>query len=538
MSSNGGTPSATISTARRGRPSSEDSGIDNFRRRTGARCACLPPQLQHQQRLPMALSPSHTPPQSRMLTLLSTLYLPSLLRRHSIRKDIRALTSWSEENLDEELRLISQGLGQGGKGTTGHQHLPSFLAHIRRCVENKPHTVIAYAWVLYLVLFSEGRMLRKLLENSVHLHQADNNRNEESRHPPEAAFWLQASHVLPCGRQIAPSPHLLDQGLPLSFWQFDTGDGSDDTLKREFKRRLSSVEGLLTRREKDDVVKEAVCLFENLVLVVTHLDGVLASHTPPFSSFSTDMSASRTLAERRGSRTTRHLAIPERRYCQTTQQQQNSRVAPAMGNDESRDDHARRDSWVDVLGTRVRDSIAVAKHRMENNRSDKGPSSDEKEANIDKSPAELEAQPGTPSASHTRLEDNRDDGIPDLAVVPPLHERLHGSTTLSMTPVITSLSVSAPSSETSPTTPDSLTSPSTSSSVSAHQGRTSTRRKRKVKFAPEPKSPRRESKWRKPLSSPSAKAQSADDEEGLGWKGMLFALVLTGAWMGIGYFWA
>ncbi|KAL5609061.1 hypothetical protein FOVSG1_003742 [Fusarium oxysporum f. sp. vasinfectum] len=61
--------------------------------------------------------------------------------------------------------------------------------------------------------------------------------------------------------------------MPLRFFHFQTPEDGED-LKREFKRRLASMEGQLTAREKQDIVQESICIFDNMTLLVQQLDMV------------------------------------------------------------------------------------------------------------------------------------------------------------------------------------------------------------------------------------------------------------------------
>jgi len=194
-------------------------------------------------------SESHTPPPASLpdcpphvRTALTNLYLPTLLRSPFLHADLRAITGWSQAEVSTQLRLAA------ASGRLAH-----FLAHTKRSVSHNPHVLLAYAWVLYMALFSGGRFLRATLEEA----------------PP--AFWkAKADSVAPCGCTCYQPA---GGKLPLSFFRFATPEDGED-LKREFKRRLVEVEETLSDQEMAEVVQEAICVFDNMVLLVGQLDGV------------------------------------------------------------------------------------------------------------------------------------------------------------------------------------------------------------------------------------------------------------------------
>lgn len=90
---------------------------------------------------------------------------------------------------------------------------------------------------------------------------------------PGHTFWDRKSDpVAPSGR-ACEEPVFDGEGLPLSFLRFATPEDGED-LKAEFKKRLGEAEAQLEAEEVDEVVREAVCIFENMMLVVGQLDGV------------------------------------------------------------------------------------------------------------------------------------------------------------------------------------------------------------------------------------------------------------------------
>ncbi|OAA36259.1 heme oxygenase [Metarhizium rileyi] len=211
--------------------------------------------------------------------LLDSLHLPGLVRTARLVADVQSITGWTEDATREQLAIVSR---------TGH--LAEFVSHIKRAIRNKPHVLLAYSYIMYMALFAGGRFVRATLESA------------------DEGFWdTTASSAMPVPRpredklveetprqeqaeSLLRRPH---GDLPLRFFHFDTPDDGED-LKRDFKRQLADGEAMLSYREKHDIVQEAICIFENMILVVAQLDIVLASgpvRTPPDSPISVDSAA-------------------------------------------------------------------------------------------------------------------------------------------------------------------------------------------------------------------------------------------------------
>lgn len=236
----------------------------------------------------------------RIHSVLSSLRLTGLMRSESLLSDILAITGWSEDVVDEELKAVAQ---------TGR--LGDFIAHIKRSVNNHPHVLIAYAWVLYMALFSGGRFIRSTLESA------------------GPSFWsATCDPIQPSGRAcsepiptqqqnpFSPSDPESETNLsppPLSFFRFATPQDGED-LKQSFKSRLHEAQHVLTLEEHAHVVREAICIFDNMNLLVAHLDTLFTHSNPPTSS-------------------------------------------------SSRASSIKSSSWTTLLGRRIRDSVAVAKER-------------------------------------------------------------------------------------------------------------------------------------------------------------------------------
>ena len=203
--------------------------------------------------------------QPRMRTVLTALRVPGLARAAALQRDVVALTGWSRHTVAEHLDDAAES-----------PVLAEFLHHVRHAVAARPHVLVAYAWVLYMALFSGGRVIRASLERV---------------HP---AFWVPAwaSASPTSARRHSEAEDEGAGGPPLRFFSFDTagastehenGDahagadangGDGEALKATFKRRLAETEGLLTADERDDVADEALAIFVFLVRVVEELDDI------------------------------------------------------------------------------------------------------------------------------------------------------------------------------------------------------------------------------------------------------------------------
>ncbi|KAI0459812.1 heme oxygenase-like protein [Xylaria acuta] len=179
---------------------------------------------------------------ARIHSLLAKLYFEGLQRSQALQRDLISLTGWSGRTLAEQLNHASES-----------PVLSDFLNHTRKSVEKSPHVLVAYAWVLYMALFSGGRFIRASLENIY----------------PE--FWIPASAQQPTPASFTSATNT--GSLPLNFFRFDTPvDGED--LKLEFKQRLLDSEGVITESEREEIVQEARCIFDYMIRLVGELDDI------------------------------------------------------------------------------------------------------------------------------------------------------------------------------------------------------------------------------------------------------------------------
>lgn len=240
--------------------------------------------------------------------MLAHLYPAKLVRAQTLREDIAALMEVSVEHVDAHVSDI----------LSGSSEVLQILARISEIIQAKPHVLVAYAWVLYMALFSGGRYIRASLANAA---------------GSGASFWarnpspVRTSHAVYSGARVASLPSLPigddigaftgtgdsktsaamplnripvrrssrahaqcvsdftlgnkieNQGIGLSLFHFP-GEEDGEDLKREFKARLLDVEILLQEQEKLDIVQESVKIFEDLHALVEILDELCALDKP------------------------------------------------------------------------------------------------------------------------------------------------------------------------------------------------------------------------------------------------------------------
>jgi heme oxygenase len=129
---------------------------------------------------------------------------------------------------------------------------------IRASVRAKPHTVLAYTWVMYMALFNGGRIIRN------HLIGAGSGFWQVSKTP---ANFERVSKELGA-HEARLSAVLVDH---LQFWCFDSDSDGDD-IKEDSKGRFDIAATQLSASERVDIVDEAVRIFEMLREMVDWLD--------------------------------------------------------------------------------------------------------------------------------------------------------------------------------------------------------------------------------------------------------------------------
>jgi heme oxygenase len=218
---------------------------------------------------------------SRTHSLLSHLRLPGLLRAGRLRADIRVLTGTPEHKIGEQLNAVSK-----------NGRLAEFIAHTKKAVEANPHVLLAYAWVLYMALFSGGRYLRASLKEAGGTGVDFWTRDPSPVRPYSAtqdasprrgsiSWTIDPTTVRPStrsrSRRRSSSESVTSKMVPgMSFFNF-VGEEDGEDIKREFKKRITEAEVLLTPGEKEDIVTEAGHIFKFMVSMVAELDAVMGT---------------------------------------------------------------------------------------------------------------------------------------------------------------------------------------------------------------------------------------------------------------------
>lgn len=212
---------------------------------------------------------------TRTNAMLSDLFSPGLLRSERLRLDISSLTGKSLQEVDENLSHYPKN----------NSALSRFLQHIQSSVALRPHVLVAFAFVLYMALFSGGRIIRATLYNAgPGFWHPSPSRSAFDEQPAQPEIFINSN----LNKQSTRSSELglpnaaLAPGLattpgneatqPLhQFFHFPGNEDGED-LKREFKRHFAGIETWLSDREKMDIVEAAQQIFHFINEIVEDLD--------------------------------------------------------------------------------------------------------------------------------------------------------------------------------------------------------------------------------------------------------------------------
>lgn len=173
-----------------------------------------------------------TAPSPQLAAFLQTLRPKGLIRSSRLKRDLEYLLGLHPTDLEV---LLAKYPGD---------QVAEFCTHIRKSVNEKPWTLISYAWCFYMAVFSGGRWIRGGL----------------LRAPAE--YWPATAEELDL-----PS-------LGLSFWHFP-GPHDGEDIKAEFKKRLEGAEALFTPDERVDIIEEAKNIFTLCASLVEELDAMV-----------------------------------------------------------------------------------------------------------------------------------------------------------------------------------------------------------------------------------------------------------------------
>jgi heme oxygenase len=173
-------------------------------------------------------TPTGTAHQREIKAWLSTLRPASLKRSSRLKRDLQYLPELDRSafaSLDDEI-----------------------TSHILSLAAAKPHTLVAYTWVMYMAIFSGGRWIRS------------------QRASAEPEFWTAHTNAGPALAEKTPL------GMPgFSFLSFD-GEQDGEDIKVEYKKRLAEGENLLSVEEREDITAASQELFERCIQIVKKLD--------------------------------------------------------------------------------------------------------------------------------------------------------------------------------------------------------------------------------------------------------------------------
>ena len=172
-----------------------------------------------------------------VLSSLIHLQIPALARTERLVDDLGVLLGVSRE---EVRRRIEHPVSP---------RTVEFVAHVRRVARDRPHVLIAYAWVMYMAIFEGGLWVGEELGKA----------RDGSWDLPDTTTSMSSSK------------------LGISFWYFPTsssanGDGDGEDIKLDFKHRLSDVASMLAPEHKADIIDEAKIIFELCAEMVMEMD--------------------------------------------------------------------------------------------------------------------------------------------------------------------------------------------------------------------------------------------------------------------------
>ncbi|KAK4546326.1 hypothetical protein LTR36_002003 [Oleoguttula mirabilis] len=153
------------------------------------------------------------------------------------------------ERLRRDLEHIAKRTGKPTPPLGAYEK--KLVQHIRDTINSRPHVLLAYAWVMYMAIFSGGRWIRQQFANA----------------GPE--FWTGEPGVALAEKQDKTD-------VPgFSFLSFE-GEEDGEDLKADFKARLVDTEVLLTDQERQEVIDGAHELFDHCIQLVGELDRKVA----------------------------------------------------------------------------------------------------------------------------------------------------------------------------------------------------------------------------------------------------------------------
>ena len=146
---------------------------------------------------------------------------------------------WRTQRLEADIAFLTEKVGAAQEPAK-----EELQARIKAAVAEKPHLLLAHAWVLYMAVFSGGRHIRAMLVGA------------------GKEFWG------------------TDGEGGKSFFYFEGQEDGED-IRTEFKRRFLEADGLFSEIQKDEIVAEAKWIFDAVIGTVTALDQQLGPPKSP-----------------------------------------------------------------------------------------------------------------------------------------------------------------------------------------------------------------------------------------------------------------
>ena len=171
-----------------------------------------------------------------VLNGLRRLCPPKLERAGRLRRDLERLGANEMREAGPRLKALTQ--------------------HISTSTPQKPHLLLAYAWLLYMALFSGGRYIRARLREA------------------GSGFWTTTGAETEKEKEEGGDIDINE--AVLSFWNFP-GEEDGEDVKAEFKERFAKIERWLTGEERDEVMQEAVYIMDSLLGVVKEIAEAVGS---------------------------------------------------------------------------------------------------------------------------------------------------------------------------------------------------------------------------------------------------------------------
>ncbi|TKA82330.1 hypothetical protein B0A49_00071 [Cryomyces minteri] len=199
------------------------------------------------------LLPDHTLHAQDIRAFLAGLLPPGLMRSERLCGDLSVLSD-------------SFGVADDTAPCPG-KAVQAFVAHIKDAVSARNHVLVAYAWVMYMAIFSGGRWIRAQLLSASSPSEPTNN---------SGTFWPLPTRSTSENISQQPQHEERDEDEPdhppgLSFLHFP-GPSDGEDVKAAFKQRLEAAEPLFSADERREIVAEAGRIFGYCIDIVAELD--------------------------------------------------------------------------------------------------------------------------------------------------------------------------------------------------------------------------------------------------------------------------